>query len=94
MSPDFPRDWQRLVARFGEFGAKRRYTVSTYLANRLDIYSQTPGSFLYRFRRCREAGFVDYRRPSEAEKRVFGSPWIAVFRRRNRQGEWGAVTCH
>jgi hypothetical protein len=31
----FPDEWKRLVERFGLFGEKKRYTVATYLANRL-----------------------------------------------------------
>ena len=38
----YPQDWKRLVERFGEFGEKRRYTVSTYLSNRLDLYFHKP----------------------------------------------------
>jgi len=36
----YPEDWVRLVDRFGQFGSKKRYTVATYLSNRLDLYSQ------------------------------------------------------
>ena len=36
----YPEDWERLVERFGQFGEKRRYTVTTYLSNRLDLYSR------------------------------------------------------
>ncbi|RLI32242.1 hypothetical protein DRO56_03850 [Candidatus Bathyarchaeota archaeon] len=38
----YPSDWRRLVERFGFYGEKRRYTMSTYLSNRLDIYSHRP----------------------------------------------------
>lgn len=41
-----PEDWQRLVQRFGQFGEKRRYTVATYLSNRLDLYSQGNADWL------------------------------------------------
>jgi len=29
----YSEDWKRLVERFGQFGEKRRYTVTTYLSN-------------------------------------------------------------
>jgi hypothetical protein len=45
----YPKDWKRLVKRFGQFGQKRRYTVTTYLSNRLDLYSQKPHSLLVPF---------------------------------------------
>lgn len=41
-----PEDWRRLVERFGEFGKKGRYTVTTYPSNGLDSYSQKPDSLL------------------------------------------------
>jgi hypothetical protein len=40
----FPNQWQKLVERFGLFGEKKRYTVATYLANRLYLYSHKPQS--------------------------------------------------
>ena len=58
----YPEDWQRLVERFGLFGSKRRYTVTTYLSNRLDVFSHKPHSILDPFTRYREAKFKDYRR--------------------------------
>lgn len=45
----YPVDWKKLVERFGQFGSKRRYTVTTYFSNRLDVYSQKPGSILEPF---------------------------------------------
>lgn len=41
-----PEDWERLVQRFGEYGEKKGYTVTTYLSNRLDLYSQKSNSML------------------------------------------------
>jgi hypothetical protein len=78
----YPEDWETLVERFGLFGRKRRYTVSTYLSNRLDVYSHKPGSILVPFARYREARFRDYRRTTEDEKRTFGGSWIALFRKK------------
>jgi hypothetical protein len=77
----YPRDWETLVEKFGLFGSKRRYTVSTYLSNRLDTYSHKPHSILMPFARYKEAKLKDYRKTTEDEKRVFGSPWIAVFKK-------------
>jgi len=36
----YPAEWKSLVERFGQFGSKRRYTVTTHLLNRLDTYSK------------------------------------------------------
>jgi len=78
----YPKDSELLVEKFGIFGSKRRYTVSTYLSNRLDVYSQKPHSMLIPFTRYKQGKFKDYRRVTEQEKKVFGSPWIAVFRKK------------
>jgi hypothetical protein len=80
-----PVEWKRLVERFGLFGSKRRYTVTTYLSNRLDVYSQKPHSILMPFTRYKQAKFKDYRRTTEEEQKVFGSPWIAVYRKKLTQ---------
>jgi hypothetical protein len=80
-----PQDWKRLVERFGLFGSKRRYTVTTYLSNRLDAYSQKPCALLVPFTRYKQAKFKDYRRTTEEERKVFGSPWIAVYRKNLEQ---------
>ncbi len=78
----YPGEWKRLVDRFGKFGEKRRYTVSTYLSNRLDVYSQKTDSLLHPLTHYSEGKYRDRRRTTEEERRVFGSPWIAVFRKR------------
>lgn len=78
----YPADWQRLVARFGQLGEKRRYTVTTYLSNRLDVYSQKPGSLLRPLTHYRQAKFKDHRRTSREKQQRFGSPWIAVFKKK------------
>jgi len=78
----YPEDWKRLVERFGLFGSKSRYTVTTYLSNRLDIYSHKPYSILVPFTRYKEGKFKDYRKTTEEEKKVFGSPWIAVYKKK------------
>jgi hypothetical protein len=77
-----PPVWRELVDRFGEFGEKRRYTVSTYLSNRLEEYSRLRGGLLARHARYSENRARGYRRPTESEKERFGSPWIAVYRKR------------
>jgi hypothetical protein len=61
----YSKDWKQLVVRFGQFGQKRRYTVTTYLSNRLDIYSQKPDSLLHPFIRYSKGRFKDYRKPTE-----------------------------
>ncbi len=82
----WPADWRRLVARFGQLGEKRRYTVTTYLSNRLNVYSQKPGSLLRPLIHYSQAEFKGRRRTSQQEQRRFGSQWIAVFRKRGSSG--------
>lgn len=77
----FPDEWQKLVERFGLFGEKRRYTVATYLANRLYAYSHKPESRLEPFGKYRKGGKGDYRRATREEREFFGSPWIAIYRK-------------
>jgi hypothetical protein len=78
----YPGNWRRLVKRFGQFGEKRRYTVTTYLANRLDVYSQKPGSLLKPLTHYSEGKMKDRRRTTREEQKHFGSPWIAIFTKR------------
>jgi hypothetical protein len=62
-----------LIERFGLFGSKRRYTLTTYSSNRLDLYSHERNSLLFPFTRCKEARFRDYRKTTDKEKKVLGS---------------------
>ncbi len=78
----YPEDRKRLIERFGQFGEKRRYTVTTYLSNRLDLYSQKPYSLLHPLIHYSKGKFKDRRRTTNEERKYFGSPWIAVFRRK------------
>jgi len=59
------KEWESVVERFGLFGDKRRYTVATYLSNRLDVYSQKPYSILIPFTRYKVGKFKDYRKTTE-----------------------------
>lgn len=77
----YPADWGRLVERFGQLGEKRRYTVTTYLSNRLYAYSRKSHSLLRAFTPYSKGKFDDYRKPTEEEQERFGSPWIAVFKK-------------
>jgi ubiquinone/menaquinone biosynthesis C-methylase UbiE len=81
----FPDQWQKLVERFGLFGEKKKYTVATYLANRLYLYSHKLQSRLKPFRKYKKGGKGDYRRTTKEEKEFFGSPFIAIYRRRTRE---------
>jgi ubiquinone/menaquinone biosynthesis C-methylase UbiE len=81
----FPDQWHKLVERFGLFGEKKRYTVATYLANRLYLHSRKPQSCLEPFRKYKKGGKGDYRRATKEEKEFFGSPFIAIYRRRTRK---------
>jgi hypothetical protein len=80
----YPDDWRMLLARFGTFGEKRRYTISTYLSNRLEEYSRKPASLLEPHPHYGEDRERGYRRPTSQEKRRFGSPWIAVCRKKRQ----------
>jgi len=82
----YPEEWKKLVERFGLLGVKRRYTVATYFSNRLDVYSQKPCSILVPFTRYKKGSFKDYRKITDEEKKVFGSPWIAVYRKKPKNG--------
>ncbi|MCJ2555775.1 MAG: hypothetical protein LN415_01525 [Candidatus Thermoplasmatota archaeon] len=79
----YPEDWERLVQRFGEYGEKKGYTVTTYLSNRLDLYSQKSNSMLRPLVRYSEDRSKDYRRTTGNEREHFGSPWIAVFKKKS-----------
>ena len=81
----YPIDWKNLVKRFGQFGSKRRYTVTTYFSNRLDVYSQKPSSLLEPFARYKQTRFKDYRRTTPEERKIFGSLWIAVFKKKKQK---------
>lgn len=81
----YPRVWERLVEKFGLFGSKRRYTVTTYFSNRLDVYSQKPHSILVPFTRYKQGKFEDYRKTTEEERKIFGSPWIAVYKKKTEK---------
>jgi hypothetical protein len=78
----YPKEWKQLVQRFGQSGQKRRYTVTTYLSNRLDLHSQKPHSLLVPFTRYSKGKFRDCRRTTEEEQKHFGGSWIAVFRKK------------
>jgi hypothetical protein len=78
----YTEDWIRLKGRFGQFGEKRRYTVNTYLSNRLDLYSQKSYSLLRPFVRYSQGKFKDRRRATKEEQKHFGSPWISVFKKK------------
>jgi hypothetical protein len=44
-----------------------------------------PYSTLASFNRCSEGRFTDYRRATDQERKTFGSPMIAVLRKREKQ---------
>jgi len=77
----FPIEWKILVESFGLFGEKKRYTVATYLANRLYTCSHKPISSLKPFQKYQKGGKGDYRRATPEERKIFGSPWIAIYRK-------------
>jgi len=81
----YPEIWERLVEKFGIFGSKRRYTITTYFSNRLDVYSQKSHSILTPFTRYKQGKFKDYRKTTNEEIKIFGSPWIAVFKKKSEK---------
>jgi hypothetical protein len=78
----YPEDWRQLINRYGRFGERRRYTASTYLSNRLNLYSRKPDGILRPLTPYTQDRTKDYRKPTEEEKKYFGSPWIAIFRKK------------
>jgi len=82
-----PEDYETLVKRFGTFGMKRRYTVTRYLSNRLDLYPRNPHSILVPFTRYKQGKFTDYRITTEEERKIFGSQWTAVYKKKPKKTE-------
>ncbi len=80
----FPEVWQALVERYGLYGSGTRYSALTYLSNRLSSYSKrkTPGLLepMPVGWKPEEGRYL--RRTTREERKRFGSPWIAVYRRR------------
>ncbi len=79
----FPDRWDALVERYGLYGSGTRYSVLTYLGNRLSSYSRrteanllepTPEGWS-----PREGPFL--RRSTDEERERFGSAWMVVYRR-------------
>ncbi|MDH5795036.1 MAG: hypothetical protein OEZ24_02900 [Candidatus Bathyarchaeota archaeon] len=81
-----PEDWKRLAKLPKSLGEKRRYTVTRYLSNRLDLYSSKADSLLMPFTRYSEGKFKDYRKTTEKKRKFFGSPWIAIFKKKEGRG--------
>ncbi len=84
----YPRAWARLRDRYGLYGSGTRYSVFTYLSNRLSTYSRrkeenllepTPVGW-----KPEESRFL--RRTTPEEREHFGSRWIVVFRRTGVRG--------
>ena len=69
----YPKNWEMLVGKFGLFGSKRRYAVSTYLSNRLDVYSQKPHSILVPFTRYSQGKFQNYRKITQKRELFSGA---------------------
>ena len=81
LKAEYPEDWKRLVERFGLYGSKKRYTVTTYLSNRLDLYSHQAYSRLLPLTRFNKSK-TDYRRPTKQEKEVFWKPLDRCLQKR------------
>ncbi|MDI7277290.1 MAG: hypothetical protein QME94_15040 [Anaerolineae bacterium] len=80
----YPDLWQRLIARYGLYGSGTRYSVLTYLGNRLSSYSRRRSQALLEPMpvgwKSKQERYLRRSTPEERER--FGSYWIAVFRRR------------
>ncbi len=85
----FPELWQQLVERYGLYGSGTRYSALTYLSNRLSAYSKrkVPGLLepMPVGWKPEEGRYL--RRATPEERKHFGSPWIAVYRRRRPRQE-------
>lgn len=80
----FPDDFNKLTERFGLFGEKKRYTIATYLANRLYIHSHKPSSVLKPFQKYSNGVKRDYRIATKEERESFGSRWMAIYRKKKK----------
>jgi hypothetical protein len=80
----FPDLWQQLVDRYGLYGSGTRYSALTYLSNWLSAYSKRKALGLLEPMpvgwKPEEGRYL--RRTTPEERQRFGSPWIAVFHRR------------
>lgn len=64
-----PEEWENLIRRYGLFGKKRRYTVATYLANRLYTYPHKSNSLLKPFQKYKKEGKeITEKQPKKKEK--------------------------
>jgi hypothetical protein len=83
----FPDLWQQLVDRYGLYGSGTRYSVLTYLSNRLSSYSKRKAPGLLEPMpvgwKPEEGRYL--RRTTPEEQQHFGSPWIAVYHRRHEE---------
>jgi hypothetical protein len=80
----FPVLWRQLAKRYGLHGSGTRYSVLTYLSNRLSVYSRrkSPGLLEPTPTGWNPQAGRFLRRTTSTERKRFGSPWIVVFRRR------------
>jgi hypothetical protein len=87
----FPARWQQLVERYGLYGSGTRYSALTYLSNRLSSYSKrkTPGLLEPMPVGWKPDEGRYLRRTTPEERQRFGSPWIAVYHRRESATEEG-----
>lgn len=81
----YPDDFKKLAERFGLFGEKKRYTIATYLANRLYIHSHKPSSVLKPFQKYSKGMMRDYRIAAKGERESFGSRWMAIYRKTGKR---------
>jgi len=83
----FPDLWEQLVDRYGLYGSGTRYSALTYLSNRLSSYSRrkTPGLLEPTPVGWKPEEGRYLRRTTREERQHFGSPWIAVYRRREER---------
>ncbi len=80
----FPNLWQQLVEHYGLYGSGTRYSVLTYLSNRLSSYSRrkTPGLLEPTPKGWKPVEGRYLRHSTADERQHFGSPWIVVYWRR------------
>ncbi len=80
---EYPARWDEPTERYGLYWSGTRYSVLTYLGNRLSGYlrRKEPGLLepAPRGWKPEESRFL--RRPTRSERERFGSPWMVVYRR-------------
>jgi hypothetical protein len=84
---EFPDAWDGLVERYGLYGSGTRYSALTYLSNRLSSYARrkAPGLLEPTPKGWKPEEGRYLRRTTEEERERFGSRWIVVYHKPERE---------